>query len=103
MHAHDHLGGLAGADLVEEADGGLVEHPRDGGALVRARRERRGQAGQRQALALGGVVAQDDRVEAAVVLGEQPRAAVGVLPHPLAEALLQRLGLLDRRRRSRRR
>jgi hypothetical protein len=48
---------FAGADLVKEADGGLVEDPRDRGALMRARRERLREAGQRQALALGGVIA----------------------------------------------
>ena len=44
--AHDHLGGLAGADLVEQADGGLVDDPGDRGDLVRAGLEARGQAGQ---------------------------------------------------------
>jgi len=42
---------------VKEADGGLVEDPRDRGALMRARRERLREAGQHQALALGGVIA----------------------------------------------
>ena len=45
---------------------------------------------------VGGVVAQHEAVEPPVVLGQQPRGAVGVLPHPLGEALLQRLGLLHR-------
>jgi len=34
--AHGHLGGFAGADLVEQPDRGLVDDPRDGGDLVRA-------------------------------------------------------------------
>ena len=34
--AHHHLGGLAGADLVKEPDGGLGEHPGDRGPLVRS-------------------------------------------------------------------
>ena len=44
MHAHHHLGGLAGADVVEQADGRLGDHPGDRGALVRSRGEVRGQA-----------------------------------------------------------
>ena len=42
------------------------------------------------------VVAQHDAVEPHVVLAGQPRGAVGVLPAPLAESLLQRVGLLLR-------
>ena len=70
--ADDHLRGLAGADLVKQADRRLGQHPRDGGALMRHRRERPDQPRERQPLAVGGVVAQHDRVEPAVVLAEQP-------------------------------
>ena len=86
LHRADHhLGGLAGADLVKQPDGGLGEHPRDRGALMRQRREGARQAGEGEPLALGGVVAQHDRVEPAVVLAGEPAGAVGVLPAPLAK------------------
>ena len=57
------VGRLAGADLVKQADGRLGDDPRDRGALMRPRRERAGDAGQRQLLAGGAVVAQHEAVE----------------------------------------
>ena len=79
---------------MEEPDGGLGEHPRDRGALMRPWLEGAREAGEGEPLALGAVVAQHDCVEAAVVLAGEPAGAVGVLPAPLAEALLQGLGFL---------
>ena len=72
--ADHHLRGLAGADLVKQADGRLGEDPRDGGALMRSRRERAREPGQREPLAVGAVVAQHERVEPLVVLAGEPRA-----------------------------
>ena len=92
--ADDHLRRLSGADLMEQADRRLGQDPGDGGALVGHRRERPDQAGQAQPLAFGAVVAQHDRVEPAVVLGQQPLGALGVLPAPFGEPFLDRLGLL---------
>ena len=81
--AHGHLGGFPGADLVEQADGGLVDDPGDGGDLVRAGLEAHGQAGQGQ---LGVVVgAEHDVVEQPVVGRGQLRGPGGVLPGPLGE------------------
>ena len=95
LHRADHhLGRLAGADLVKQADGRLGNDPRDRRALMRPRRERAGDAGQRQLRAGGAVVAQHEAVESRVVLAGQTRRALGVLPAPLAEPLLQRVGLL---------
>ena len=81
--AHGHLGGFPGADLVEQADGGLVDDPGDGGDLVRAGFEAHGQAGQGQ---LGVVVvAEHDVVEQPVVGVRQLRGPGGVFPGPLGE------------------
>ena len=92
--AHDHLGGLAGADLVEQADGGLVDDAGDGGDLVRAGLEAQRQAGQGQ---LGVVVgAQHDVVEPPVVGRGQLRWPGRVLPDPFGEPLGQLGGLLLR-------
>ena len=44
-HADDHFGGFAGPDLVGQQHGRLVNHPGDGGGLMRAGPERQGQAG----------------------------------------------------------
>ena len=92
--AHGHLGGLAGADLVEQADGGLVDDPGDGRDLVRAGLEAHRQAGQGQ---LGVVVgAEHDVVEQPVVgLGQLPGPG-GVLPGPFGEPLGQLGGLFLR-------
>ena len=85
--AHGHLGGFAGADLVEQPDGGLVDDPGDGGDLVRAGLEAQRQAGQRQRRVVVG--AQDDVVEQPVVDGGQLPGAGRVLPGPVAEPLGQ--------------
>ncbi len=85
--AHGHLGGFAGADLVEQPDGGLVDDSGDGGDLVRAGLEAQGQAGQRQRRVVVG--AQDDVVEQPVVDGSQLLGAGGVFPGPVAEPLGQ--------------
>ena len=81
--AHGHLGRLARADLVEQADGGLVDDAGDGRDLMRAGLEAHGQAGQGQ---LGVVVgAEHDVVEQPVVgLGQLPGPG-GVLPGPFGE------------------
>ena len=47
-HAHDHLGGLARADLVGQQHRGLGDHPGDRRDLVRPGPEGQGQAGQGQ-------------------------------------------------------
>ena len=91
-HAHDHLGGFPGADLVEQPGRGLVDHPGDGGDLVRAGPERQRQAGQRQ---VGVVVAaQHQVVEPLVVGGGQAGGAGRVLPRPFGEPLAELGGFL---------
>src|ERR1039458_3670966 len=74
-HSDRHLRGLAGADAVKQPDGGLGDDPGDGGPLVRLRGEGAGQPGECQLRAGGGVVAQDEAVESAVVRGEQASGA----------------------------
>ena len=92
--AHRHLGGLAGADLVGEQDGGLADDPGDGGDLVGVRFEADCQAGQGQ---LGVVVgAEHDVVEQPVVGVGQLAAAGGVLPGPFGEPLGELVGFFLR-------
>ena len=68
---------------MEQADGGLVDDPGDGGDLVRAGFEADGQAGQGQ---LGVVVgAEDDVVEQPVVGVGELRGPGGVFPRPFGE------------------
>ena len=92
--AHHHLGGLARADLMEQPGRGLGDHPCHRGPLVWTWCERRRHAGQRQVLPGIGVIPEHDGVEPTVVLIGQSTGAFGVFPHPLAEAFLDRLGLL---------
>ena len=94
--AHAHLGRLAGADLVEQADRRLVDDPGHRRDLVRVRFEPQRQAGQRQLRVV--VAAQHDRVEQLVVDGGEPLGAVRVLPRPFGEPLGQLGSLLLRGR-----
>ena len=89
-----HFEGLAGADLVRDEGGRLVEHPSDRGRLVRVQRERLGQPLRLHRC--GGVVALDQRVEHVVVRVDQAGAAVAVLPQPPLETLTHLLDLLLR-------
>ena len=75
--AHDHFGGFPGADLVGQQDGGLADHPGDGGDLVRPGPERQRQAGQRQ---LGVVVAAQHQAVEPVVVGAGQRRRRGPGP-----------------------
>jgi len=95
--AHDHLGRLAGTDVVEQARGGFGDHAGDRGPLMRPGGEVRRQPGQGQVVARVRVVAQHDAVEPPVVLRDQRGRAGGVLPHPVGEAFLQGVGLFLRR------
>ena len=90
-HAHDHLGGLARAHLVEQPGRRLVDHPGHRGGLVRARPERLRQAGQRQ---LGVVVAAQHQVVEPLVVGAGQAGGPGrVLPGPVGEPLAEFGGL----------
>src|SRR5665647_2004369 len=79
---------------MEQSDGGLAEHPRGRGALVRSRDEGQRHSGQRQSVAFEAVVTQHQRVEPCVVFDEQALGAPLVLPNPLGEPFLNQAGLL---------
>ena len=96
---HDHLGRFAGTDLVEETDSRLRHHACHCGTLMWPRIKRCGHARQAEEAALGAVVAEDDRVEPAVVFIGQTCRALRFFPHPLGEALLHFLRFVGSGRR----
>ena len=87
-----HLEGLARADDVGQERGRALERPPDGVLLVGLESDRRVRPGQRQVLAVGLPGAQV--VHLLVVGADQARGALGVLPDPLLELLLDFLLLL---------
>ena len=80
---------------MEQPDAWLVEHPRNGSALMVARFEGAGQSWQAERRTLRGVVPQHNRVEHPVVVLHQACRSLAVFPHPLSESGGQLLGLLD--------
>ena len=90
--ADDHLGGLAGTDLMEQSHGRFGDHAGDCGALMLTRRERLGHAGEGEGVSEVAVVAQHQSVEGVVVGSQETLGTLGVLPHPFLEALTDRVG-----------